>query len=151
MSADRKKTNLKSVTRAEPCVICGGAHKCSRGDDGLIICGRPPEVTRAGFVFLGPCKGDEQFALYRLQDQGPTERNGKSPSARNPVDWSTKSKEFQKHLTPSARRELASTLNLPESALSYLPIGYSENDPHGPCWTFPEVDASGKVTGINRR
>jgi hypothetical protein len=35
--------------------------------------------------------------------------------------------------------------------LNVLDIGWLPDDPHGPCWTFPECDAAGQVIGISRR
>ncbi len=58
------KTAFKPVTKARPCAVCGEGHKCSRGDDGLMMCGRcSGEVV--GFVCMGKAKGDEQFSMYR--------------------------------------------------------------------------------------
>jgi hypothetical protein len=41
---------------------------------------------------------------------------------------------------------------LPAGALGPFPlIGYAPDDSAGACWTFPEVDAAGRVVGILRR
>jgi hypothetical protein len=53
-------------------------------------------------------------------------------------------------LTPELRAELAETLGLPESALAVIPVGF-HRDTHGECWTFREVDATGRIVGISRR
>src|SRR5262249_45490414 len=59
-------TKLTSVSKARPCEVCGGNHKCSRGEDGLILCGRTTgEIP--GFVFMKKCPKDEQFSLYRRE------------------------------------------------------------------------------------
>src|SRR4051812_12011165 len=67
LSLSGSRTTLKAVTAANPCAVCGGDHKCARGDDGLIVCGRPPGET-PGFRYLGRCQGDEQFGLYRVAE-----------------------------------------------------------------------------------
>jgi hypothetical protein len=66
MSAAAQKTKLKSVNRANPCELCGADHKCSRGEDGLILCGRKSGPI-PGYIWLGQCKGDEQFGMYRRE------------------------------------------------------------------------------------
>ena len=56
--------------------------------------------------------------------------------------------------TAERAAELALVLGLPESALSLLPwIGYSPTSFHKeykgkPCWTFPEVNGAGRITGL---
>jgi hypothetical protein len=153
------ETTFKSVTRLEPCAICGGDHKCSRGTDGLLMCGRPPDVTPFGFVYLKRAKGDEQFALYRRDDDPRlNQRNGSSNGnghhrtpSMPPVDWEVKANDYRRNLTPDLRRNLAVELGLPESALESLLVGYCHDDFHGPCYTFPEVDGDERIIGINRR
>jgi hypothetical protein len=56
------------------------------------------------------------------------------------------------NLTEERRAELAAALGLPEASLAAIRLlGFNEEDPFGPCWTFPEVDGNGRVVGINRR
>lgn len=145
------------VSRSARCVICDGDHKCSRKEDGLILCGRPVLPAPSGFVHLGPAKGNETFALYRrVEDR---ERRGGAngtppvppppPAAAPPIDWRARAATFAAALTPELRLELAQVLGLPEVAIAMLPgLGWHGGEQ---AWTFPEVDGAGKVVAINRR
>ena len=62
-----ERTVLREVNGRAPCAVCGGDHKCSRGADGLIVCGRH-SGPQPGFVDLGPCPKDSTWHLYRLED-----------------------------------------------------------------------------------
>src|SRR5260370_6596665 len=64
------------------------------------------------------------------------------------TDWPTIAKQFVAALTPERRNELAHNLDLPESALASLAIGWSNGEG---CWTFPESDGQARISGINRR
>jgi hypothetical protein len=153
----RDQTTFRSVNRSEPCAICSKTHKCSRGADALILCGRPVEPAPAGFVYLGRSKGDEQFGMYRAEGDPVVEArrhdhpntnghaNGK---AATPTDWRAQTEKFAKALTPDLRRELAEALSLPEATLAQLALGWHADEQ---AWTFPEVDGAGNVRGLNRR
>ena len=172
-----QRTKLRPVTRANSCELCEGKDKCSRGEDGLIVCGRRQGHV-PGFVHLGPSKGDEQFHLYRREDdpevrereeeyrrpsaddrrrkpaEDTAEHNGSNGDGHGPPpkDLRTQAEHFAGLLTPDPRAELAADLGLPPAALASLPLlGFSADDANGPCWTFPEVDAAGRVVGISRR
>jgi hypothetical protein len=170
------RTKLRPVTRASPCAVCGGNHKCSRGDDGVIMCGRPPEVAPFGFVDLGPAEKDSQFRLYRRTDDpvvqerereyqraraaplnGQHHRDHRADGTAHGPDVAALAAELGRNLTPARRGELAEALGLPESVLVQLPgLGYSSRGfhadrLHSPCWAFPEVDATGRVVGITCR
>lgn len=170
------KTKLKTVSKAKPCEICSGDHKCSCGADGLLVCGRPPSPEQVpGYVHLGRANGDPQFSLYRREDDpmlrqvskypavgkrsrtGPTTNgHAKSEGSRTGVGWEARYRELTGNLSPTLRLELAHALGLPETALNCLNIGFTDCAPHknergrplGACWTFPEVDAAGRVIGI---
>lgn len=148
------KTTLKAVSRAAPCVLCGGNHKCARGEDGLILCGRC-SGPKAGFVDLGPARADPQFHLYRSENDPSIldrERTRRPvPKARfNPaVDWPALAKTSTVNLTLERADELAVQLGLPLAALDALPlIGF---DAGADCWTFPEHDGKGRIIGIVTR
>jgi hypothetical protein len=161
------KTRFKSVSRANPCPICERDHKCSVGEDGLILCGR----TRGevfGFVYLDQCKGDGQFAQYRREgdpllrerdnfrnshsDRPSNGHHSNGQAAKPSIDWQAKAEDLAKNLTSDLRAELADALGLPEVALTAIPLlGFDPYDQAGPCWTFPEVDGAGSIIGINRR
>jgi phage/plasmid primase-like uncharacterized protein len=166
MTRDRA-TKLKSVTSTNPCAICGGNHKCSRGEDGLVLCGRKSGHV-FGFVYLGQAKKDDQFALYRREGDpllnSDKNRNGHhakhwSGKATNgqAVNWTAKAEGFRQALTAERRGELAQALGLPEHVLvslnhlGFSPKGFHEDYFDKTCWTFPEVDAAGHVIGINCR
>jgi hypothetical protein len=53
------RTKLREVTAQAPCPVCGKGHKCARGEDGIILCGREAAEV-PGFVRLGPCEKDPQ-------------------------------------------------------------------------------------------
>jgi replicative DNA helicase len=130
------------------------------------MCGRKSGEV-AGFKFLGKAKKDEQFALYRREgDPRLAERDrpapgnwrpntngqGKALHATHAVNWEVLARRHARNLTPELRRELADYLGLPEATLATFPLlGFDPEDRKGPCWTFPEVDAAGRVTGLNRR
>ena len=163
------KTAFKPVTKAHPCAVCQGDHKCSRGDDGLLMCGRSSgEVV--GFVCMGKANGDEQFSMYRrvgdpeLDKDDGRFRQGRRSSAGGASsnghaanghagpssDWQVKVEEHVKRFNATARTKLAEALGLPEWALACLPIGAGK-DAGGPYWSFPEVDGDGEVIGMGRR
>jgi hypothetical protein len=65
-ATEKALTKFTEVSKASPCVICGKDHKCSRGEDGLILCGRTQGPV-PGYVYLGQAKADIQWALYRVE------------------------------------------------------------------------------------
>jgi hypothetical protein len=156
------KTDCKSVSRGQPCPLCDGADGCSLGADGLILC-RRREGPQAGFVSLGKCEGDPQWSMYRregdplLNDGDRRNGNGRSPSASSKpaVDWTARAEGFTRQLTPDRAEDLAAALGLPVNVLAELRIGYCDRGPHsepgGPCWTFPEAGATGRVIGLTCR
>ena len=73
------RETMTAASRERPCAVCGGDHKCSAGDGGLILCGRRDGPV-PGFRHLGPSAGDPQFHLYRAGDTG--ERPRAAPRVR---------------------------------------------------------------------
>jgi hypothetical protein len=156
------KSRLRSVTRSNPCAVCGGDHKCSVGNDGLILCGRTSGDV-PGFKFIGPARGDDQFSLYRrdgdpqLYDAGnrifPNFPNGLGGTAKKAEagDWRARFQRSLGNLTPALRRELAESLGVPEAATCAVAIGFDPVDRHGPCFTHAEVDGAGQTIGFSRR
>src|SRR6516225_3510635 len=111
LSGQPARTRLHAVSRARPCEVCGGDHKCSRGEDGLLVCGRPPgEVP--GFRYLGPCKGDPQFGLYRRDDPlaRPCERQVANLPPQGAADLPKRAAAAATTLTAELRAELARAL-----------------------------------------
>jgi hypothetical protein len=147
------KTKLSAVSRSRPCPVCDGNHKCSRGSDGLILCGRR-SGAQPGFVHLGPAK-DDTWHLYRTEnDPVLVDRERlRTPVPKTPppvaVDWPARENKFAGNLTPALADELCGKLALPRIALDTLPgIGY---DTASAAWTFPEKDGAGRTVGIVRR
>jgi phage/plasmid primase-like uncharacterized protein len=146
---------------SHPCPVCGGQDACSEGDDGLLFC-RRCGGEQLGFVYLGVAKGDPQFSLYRRegdpelrqnQSGGRSRRDAKNGRPTS-VDWNALARHFAAALTASRLAQLARILGLPEQAISLLPlVGYSSRGHHPDyygqdCFTFPQMDASGQVTGL---
>jgi hypothetical protein len=150
MYATSNHTSLKSVTPSHPCTICGGTHKCSRGSDGLIICGRRQGPV-PGFRYLGQAAKDDQFALYRFDDRPPARPSLGTQPGPSPAYWEYRAGEDKKLLTEERCGELAGILGLPQWVLAELPIGYDPDDRQGPCWTFPECNGAGRFIGVVRR
>lgn len=153
----------RAVTKGSPCPVCKGDHKCSVGDDGLIICGRAPTVTPLGFVNLGEAKGDPQFVLFRrdndLRNSAPN-RNGKQTQKLPAEECNAAFRKSVANFTPERRRQLAEHLGIPDAATACMDIGWMEVGPHrdsatnqplGPCWTMPEFDARDRIIGVTCR
>ncbi|MBA4062992.1 MAG: hypothetical protein C0501_04655 [Isosphaera sp.] len=140
------------MSKAAPCAVCGGDHKCSRGDSGLIICGRRDGPV-PGFRHLGAAKGDPQFHLFR-RDEGAdaAPAPARKPKPTPPRDWGVDAARYAKGFTAEARQELASRLGLPPAAFDALPLlGVSGGRAAGRVFAFPECDATGRVVGITER
>lgn len=136
---------LTPVSKAHPCRVCGGDHKCSTGDGGLLICGRRSGDV-VGFTHLGESK-DPQFHLYR-----PEGEDRPAPRKRKATDWEERAAGFAAEFDAKARQKLAAALGVPEGVLALLPgLGANRRDAEGPCWTFPERDGAGRAIGLNRR
>ena len=154
------QTRLRPVNRDSPCDICGSDHKCSRGEDGLILCGRPVVPAPEGFVDLGASKGGDQWHQYRREDDPMLRRNDQPPRPTNAngdhqssppkatVDWDATAQRYADALPPVLRHELAVALGLPESAVAVSGVGWLESEE---AWTFPERDHARRVVGMLRR
>ena len=131
------KEKLTAVTAAAPCPVCGGGHKCSRGDGGLILCGRRDGPV-PGFRHLGPSAGDPQFHLYRRDDgaEPPAGARTNRPKLKPPTEWGVIAARHAAGFTPEARDELAARLDLPADVFTTLPLlGYRPEvgpDGHSP-------------------
>ncbi len=142
---------LRRVSKARPCPVCQGSHKCSLTDDGLILCGRE-HAGKPGFRHLGPAE-DPTWHLYRAED--PDAMAGlpggwkPSPVVPKPPDFSGMAEHLSRKISPTQANDLADRLGLPAAAVSLLPaLGF---DPAAGCWTVPEHDARGHVVGIGTR
>lgn len=144
------RTKFTPVSKVRPCAVCRGDHKCSVGEDGLIVCGRAGGDVD-GFTHLGESDNDPQWNLYRASNPmvaALATRTARAP-ARPAPDWPREAERYARNLTDAGRAELAARLGLPARALAALPLIGA--DAAGAFWTFPECDAAGRVVGINRR
>jgi hypothetical protein len=133
-----------------PCSVCGGDHKCSRGADGLILCGRR-SGPQPGFVYLGPCEKDPTWHLYRHQGEQALARPRPTAPTAARTDWEERLGLFVKQLGSESAAELGRLLGLPEHVFALLPVGHDATGPEGPIWFFPERDAAGAIIGLQRR
>jgi hypothetical protein len=148
----------KYVSSRRPCKVCGGIDGCSYLDDGLLIC-RRRQGNQPGFRCLGRSKNNPEWTLYRRADD-PNTASARTPPMRQSTFFSRPetpatddaqnfpllAKELAGNLTVELKERLAKSLGLPVEALKALPlIGWC---PRQRCYTFPEVDPTGKVVGI---
>jgi hypothetical protein len=155
-------SKIKPVTKSKPCQLCDAADGCSRTEDGMLLC-RKREGRQAGFICLGK---RDQWSMYRregdpvLEERDRERRDTRKHATKNgdgkptepdiaeKANWEQRMRVQERNLDAAQRSKLASTLGLPESALTELRIGYI-SDPA--CWTFAEHDGTGNIIGINRR
>jgi hypothetical protein len=144
-------SDWQQVTVAHPCVICGKADWCARDISGNVaICRRMDRHPTYGAGTAKRDKNGAQYWKYFLVPSvnGASRRTGKLAAV---VNWSAEVERLAAALTVDDRGRLAEALALPTESLGVLLIGFRADDPDGPCWTFPEVDADGRVIGITRR
>ncbi len=144
---------LRRVSKARPCPVCAGSHKCSLTDDGLILCGRS-RADVAGFRHLG-ASDDPTWHLYRantpaeLADAPGAWKPAPPVPAAKPTDFPGLADRLSRKLSPTLANDLADRLGLPAACVSLLPtLGF---DATAGCWTIPEHDARGTVIGIGTR
>jgi hypothetical protein len=141
----------KPFTPSAPCPVCKtGTAGCSRTTDSLILC-RKQNGPVSGFRYQGQAKGDDQWGLFREEDDAPPIPGPPPSSNGQAINWQARAKQYAEALTPTVRSQLAEQLGLPECVLVGLDIGYLADDRHGPCWTFPERNGAGQIIGISRR
>jgi hypothetical protein len=162
------KGRRREYTPASPCPVCeSGTKGCNIGEDGYILC-RGASGPRPGFICYGPSKGNPEFTGYRDENhpiaqekQRRWEADRQQRECNSPpsgkhlgyIDWAKRTADAAANLTPAGRAELADELRVPESVLSALPIGFVPRGPHkkknfAPAYTFPQVDAEGRIVGI---
>ncbi len=151
--------------KSDPCPICGHKGWCGRREDGLVLCKRPssPPET-AGYIYKGLAQ-DGVTAMY--VEEGKEHRSSCShpPARRDSITQPTVSAEnlFADHqaamaaMTPTLRSSLAAELGLPESSLSELAVGWSDEARHhanrdvAGAYVFPEHDGQGRMIGASYR
>jgi hypothetical protein len=134
------------VSEANPCPVCDKSDWCLYAADGTAaICQRVESAKRCG----------EAGWLHRLADPTPAVKPTRTPHgkpAAGQKNWPALAATYAANLDGARRAELAASLGLTADALDALPLlGFNPSDTHGPCFTFPEVDAAGNVVGLLRR
>ncbi len=132
---------LRRVGASQPCPISQHTDWCGIDPSGTFaICTRTPSNT--------PTKNNAW--LHRLNPPLSPLTTKKQPMPV--INWTTVARNYAANLDTEGKRQLAASLGLPRTALDSLPLlGFNPGDKDGPCFTFPEVDAGGKVIGLNRR
>ncbi|HET6573523.1 MAG TPA: hypothetical protein VFG68_07970 [Fimbriiglobus sp.] len=131
------------VTRARPCPICHKPDWCLIREDGSgAICTRTKSDK---------CCGDAGW-LHRLAEPVRVPTGPKPAPARPAADIAAEARRCADRMKPDDRALLADWLRLPVDALAILPLlGFRPDDRNGPCFTFPECDATGALIGMTRR
>jgi replicative DNA helicase len=127
-----------------------------------------PGGQHNGYAFLGLSEKDPQFGIFRAADDPELKRRDEerrrqweqqhrrasSNGTHAAPDMAAKAQALAANLTAEHAAALAEALGLPESVLALLPgLGYSPRGLHmdrasEPCWTFPERDGAGRITGL---
>ena len=142
------KTPIASrATPEKPCAVCGAGTKgCSQTEDGLHLCRGEP---RAGWRRLRHEPDSAGFYSYRREAETP--RAPKAATPRPPIDWQRKAEHHARDFSRWSDH-LARRLKLPLAAFESMPLlGVDGVSAKGVTFTFPECDATGRITGIMRR
>ena len=141
-----------AVTKAHPCPVCEGDHKCSYTADGLFLCGRM-SGEQPGFNCLGPSQ-NPIWTMYRESAFEASRVRGtrvpKKPLDPSPgTAFADLARTCARNFHPLQRLSLAEQLKLPVFALDFLPdLGW---DTGSYAYTIPEVDGTGTIVGISTR
>lgn len=140
---------IRGVSKANPCPVCQGDHKCSLTEDGLIFCGRMTGDTDTHKCF-GPSRKDSQWSVYRVRNtQWNRKMTATKPRAKKPdTDWAAWAK---RRAYPPGANSLDVALNLPAGTTQCLPLVGSDRDAGGGFWSVPMVNGHEKVVGVSRR
>lgn len=160
--------------RKEGCPICGNTGWCSRREDGLIFCKRPPTPPNVeGYDYVGMAS-DAQTGMYVV---GGTRHHATAqpgftkpepgvqanfPRAKPTAAATTEAVQSQhaesvSMFTADRRTALASELGLPEAALGTIEIGWNDLAQHHAAhdikgaWVLPEYDGQGRMIGTTFR
>ncbi|MCU0706370.1 MAG: AAA family ATPase [Fimbriiglobus sp.] len=150
------KGKLIPASKARPCPVCQGDHKCSTTADGLILCGRNDGPV-VGFRHFG-ASADPTWHLYRSEEEYHPDWGTRivhpnppapPPHALTPDDWKATARGFARKLKDDHRNQLADKLKLPRPALHLIP--YLGWNPDQGGWTWAECNAAGEVIGVGVR
>ena len=147
---DGGREKMIPVTTERPCPVCDKPDWCLVATDGTTcICQR---VEAGGKKKCGDA-GWLHVLLDRPRSSDPprTTKRAKGKSAPAATDWPALAERYARAFDADGRNRLAVSLGLPEGALDTWPVGLRADDPHRACTTWPEADAAGRITGINRR
>lgn len=111
-------SKLIPVSKAHPCPVCQGDHKCSTSPDGLILCGRK-DGPQDGFKHIGPCK-DPAWTMYRTKGDTRTSVGSPDPRTVSAPDFPRAATRFAAALPDDRRKQLAGLLRLPDEANTFV-------------------------------
>jgi hypothetical protein len=112
--------------------------------------------------FCGCSKNDIVLALgmdpSQVNPEKPSGAPDRSPAFNSeerytpPEEWERKVAFWVTSFGAAARKRFSEVLDLPEEAFSLFPqLGAHNDHPRGPCWTHPETDPDGRITGVSQR
>ncbi len=140
-------SKMVRVNRERPCPICGRADWCLvRPDGSAAICPRTPDsavkmVGEAGYLHvLSPTDRD------RGRPGGAVELRLHAPD--DPERWGRRDRRCRRDADPAAVDRLARELGVSAGSLRRLGLGWSRADS---AWSFPMLDADGRVVGLRLR
>ena len=136
-------SSWKRVNRNKPCPICGKPDWCMiADDDSAAICARVSE----GATRTVGTKGAGW--LHRLRESAPpaTLRRMIRVPVLAATDFGAPADKYRRAVRQADLEHLAAELGLTAASLRRLRIGWD-----GEAWTFPMVDATGRIVGIRRR
>jgi hypothetical protein len=139
------RASWSPVTNNRPCPLCGGTSWCSRstGADGeqIIRCART-DVAPPGWRLIA--EKPDHGNIYGEGEAKPP------PGVKRKKSWAERHEECVAAISRDRDLliELSESLDLSIEALVQLDVGWSKRDK---AWTFPERDAAGNITGLNRR
>lgn len=130
-----------SVTRKEPCPICGKPDWCGRSDIGLVCCMR----TEGG----NPTKSGNGW-IYRIGDIPgiPIQKYKPEKTYITPKEAIRLLSVWKKYTTDERVSELADDIGVSKRVVRKIGAEYSH---HNRCWAFPMRDGDGQVIGIRLR
>ena len=138
-----EREKMQPVSASHPCPVCKKKDWCLIAPDGTAaICQRVESAKRCG----------DAGWLHRLVEPVSSPPTAKPKATAKPKDWPAEAAKYAANMDADHRVTLAESLILPAESLDALPLlGFIPNDRNGPCFIFPEVDATGTVIGLNRR